>query len=438
MTINLLNEAQNVRQGIVRALSQLNLDPALGTTVVSKSAKGNTWLIASLRKERLGNFKPYIAADTVHQISTMLGGRPVFLSNGTGIRYLVLMSSRPRLPGKVQYPTTLPGDDRFPLGMTVYGGLEIRPQQFVNILAAGAQGSGKSTFLVSLASTAAAYGYGLYLADPDLNTFDDAWLAYSPLTMIAQTDAAFMTMLERLLQEIERRSALFQQAGGARDLDDYNARRGDLPKLARALLLADEANTFMGSSGKVVELLGDLARRGRKWGVHMVLAAHNWRAEDVSRSLSAMLPARVCFRVADDTSGRVVLSSPHWGRKPLGIRNETPGRGIVFYNGEYRWFQAYNVMDSEPGQPAAVRSPLGDVEQAMVVYAVNVLGGKFTLHKLAAVFSGQGMSDWKVFRLAEAWERRGWLTKPASRSEGRAVTEELRMLAGISQTSEEA
>ena len=73
----------------------------------------------------------------------------------------------------------------------------------------------------------------------------------------------------------------------------------------------------------------------------------------------------------------------------------------------------------------------------MVVYAVNVLKGKFTVHKLAEAFAGQGMSDWKGFRLAEAWERRGWLTRPASRSEGRSVTEELRMLAGISQTSEE-
>jgi hypothetical protein len=436
MTNQLHLEALRVRRGIAAALSQLNLEAPMGETLVGKSAKGNTWLIAKLTVERLGSIKPYAAADTLHQISTRLGGRPVFVSNGTGIRYLVLMSSRPRLPGKVEYPQTLPGDDRFPLGVTMYGGLEIRPQQFVNILAAGAQGSGKSTFLLSLASTAAAYGYELWLADPDLNTFGDEWLKYSPFEMIAQTDAAFLQMLERLGQEIARRSALFAQAGGAKDLDEYNARRGELPKLARALLLADEANTFMGS-GRVVDLLGDLARRGRKWGVHLVLAAHNWRAEDVSRSLSAMLPARVCFRVADDTSGRVVLGSPSWGKRTMGIHIETPGRGIVFYNGEFRWVQAYNMTSGGAAVTSQVRSALNEVEIAMVRYAVDALGGKFPVNQLAEKFVGQGMSHWKVYSLAANWERRGWLTRPAARSEGRSVTDELRMLAGIGQTSEE-
>ena len=59
------------------------------------------------------------------------------------------------------------------------------------------------------------------------------------------------------------------------------------------------------------------ARQSLKYGIHLVIAAHSWRSQDVPRSLSASFATRVSFRVNDDTSAAVVLDIEEKGHKKL-------------------------------------------------------------------------------------------------------------------------
>jgi hypothetical protein len=395
-----------------------------------------TWLLGIL--PTLSKLQPYVQEDVFHSLSTALGGRPVILSNSTGMRYAILLSAKPTLPKSVDFPggdvVERLGRDNFALGEGFRGPVRANAREWISMLIAGAPGSGKSTFLRSLAHTARLNGWQLYLVDPDGNTFSEVWNAAAAMPVGGSLEDA-LQVLGRVEGEIERRVVLFQEAAERNpnglppvDLDAYNAMVPD--QLPRVALIIDEANTYMGDKG-VAGSLSEIARRGRKWGVHIILAGHNWRAKDVSRELSAMLQTRLCLAVADDTSGEVVLGSHRWGQYAMQI--QTPGRAVLRFKNLIQPIQTYMVRPEQEAAWLAVGAlpdPLSSIEREMVRVAVEEQGGAFAVKKLAQLMGGQA-SEWTIGQTAKRWERMGWLTAPADAVSPRLVTDELRKRAGL-------
>jgi hypothetical protein len=81
--------------------------------------------------------------------------------------------------------------------------------------------------------------------------------------------------------------------------------------------------------------------------------------------------------------------------------------------------------------PAEDSSVLSDVERALVRYAVEELGGAFTINRLYEQFKGE-ISKRQLTKTAKRWERRGWLTEPGRDEHGhkigRMVTDDLKAL----------
>lgn len=418
-----LAAAETAAKQVVLALNQRGLSPAFRKFGLVES-NGMTWLLVYLdeRVDRL-RLEQYTSAETMHQINTLLRDKQAYLANSTGIRYAVLLSAPPRLPKLAPLPETAPEADFFPLGVGLRGLLQFHAQKLLNILIGGAPESGKSTLLSLIAHTARQHGYSLYLADPQENTFGAAWndIAAAP---VAASVSDFYVLLEQLRAEMDRRRALFGSVSQypPKNLDAYNQVAGQ--PLPRVFLIVDEANSYFDRKG-VVETVSDLARQGRKWGLNVILAAHNWRAKDVPRSLSTHFRTRICLTVNDDTSGEVVLNSSHWGKAAQRLRQ--PGRGILYLD-DYQLFQAYYLSsEQEQGllnRPAAVTG-LADWEARLALYAVEHLQGEFIVNRLAAAFAGEGMSSHRVKLLAQRWERRGWLTTPRHATDARRVTDEL-------------
>lgn len=394
-----------------------------------------------------GSLKGYTDGDLLHALQTVLKGTPVVISNTTGLRYCIPLSGRPTLPAQAPYPIDVPRDI-LPLGLNLSGPVRATPGQFINALVTGAQGSGKSTFLHTLAYTALRQQWVLYLADAEGHTFNpEAWNALA-IAPVAETAADLKQLLGDMQGELDRRSALFRAAAAPvppDNLDEYNrlAAEHHLPRLPYALFLADEANSFFDEKG-LAEQLADLARRGRKWGLLMALAAHSWRERDVSRTLSALLPTRVCFRVSDDTTGAVILNSKMAGKQAMGFSQ--PGRGYLVMNGQRQIFQSHYLP---PEQLRAVLtqahagqrpSPLSAVEVALVQYAITQLKGAFIINKLAEaaragqVGNGETITHHRIRKIAENFEQRGWLTVPTNAVDARKVTPELAALVGPAQT----
>ncbi len=391
------------------------------------------WLIAVMDVQRLhGSIAKYTHDGVRHQLSTAIGGLPVALSNSTGLRYGVLLSGRPKLPRAVDFPGIPTERDTLRLGIGLRGEVTLHAKKIVNMIVGGGQETGKSAFLRMAAYTARAHGAKLYLADPMAHTFNpDVWNSVAAMD-VAGKRSELLRLLARMQAEVEERSVLFRQAaqGGIppEDIDAYNATQDE--PLPRVWLMGDEMNTYL-SDKNVQEQIADLARVGRKWGVHLILAGHNWRSEDIPRGLSAMFPTRLCLRVADDTSGRVTLDDHRWGRQAMKFKN--PGRAVL-HAGTYQTMQLYKVTSAQElewmtGVTGEPLSPLPDDEMKIVERALSETNGKMTISLLME----WGTQEWSARSLLERYELRGWVEK---RDNARWVTRKLADLLSNAQTAQ--
>lgn len=420
-----LSEARYVATRIVSALKDCKRNPIFREFVVTEHEE-HIILFAVLDELHLGEpVSLYLSEDVLHQISTLTRGKRVAASNHNGARYAVLLSAPPALPKTTAFPATQERD-MFPLGMGRRGPIQLHAERLLNILVGGASRSGKSNFELGLAYAALHNGYQLYLADPQEITFSTNWnsLCAAP---VASSKADFVKLLEVIQQEMVRRGELFKSVtkpGGlqVQKIEEYN--RLVPQPLPRAFLIVDEANTFMDQRG-VSETIADIARQSLKYGIHLVIAAHSWRSQDVPRGLSASFATRVSFRVNDDTSASVILDSNDWGRKAMQL--SLPGRGILRLDGgSIQEFQAYHLPEERlaaflaSGAPIKV-SPLSDDERTLVQRALQETGGRMTQEDLLT----WGLQPRPARRLAETWERKGWLAQDPNRKNARYVTSTL-------------
>ena len=431
-----LAEARYCARLIAHTLTQRGLRANLAFYLTER--RGLVWLAVVLNLTQLeGRLEGFISSDTLHHLSTALHGKPVFLSNSTGLRYMILLTPLPKLPDSIPYPDVFEKNS-LPLGVGLAGPVTLPAPR--NILICGEPGSGKSNLLESVLHAALQSGSMLYFADPDGHTFNPDRLNSLAAQPVAQSPSELLALLTQIEAELLRRQALFRSAlqNGLppADLEAYNMVAKE--PLPRMLLLVDEANSYFDHKA-IVEKLTDLARRGRKWGLAIVLVGHNWRAKDVPRALSAMFPVRISFRVSDDTTATVVLGSRHWGKEAQSLRQ--PGRGVLYLNGQYSIFQAYRLTAEQAvsTQPVDL-NPLSEVERALVAYALEQLEGRFIVNRLAQAMAGraQPISHHQVQKIAEQFERRSWLTKPQHATDARRITPELARLAGVARTGVQA
>lgn len=267
----------------------------------------------------------------------------------TAVRSLPAVSAPPMLdvaraflPEVVDLPAALP-PDQLVIGVGSDGTIGGSRRDIRGVLAAGAPRSGKSTTLRSLAYQAALAGWQLYLCDPMSNTFvPELWNRVPAVAYpVAESPPGLVEMLDTLDAECQRRAQLFRAIAHGQippeDLEGYNALSQE--KLAPMILIADEFNTFANAS-EVLEPLTDLARRGQKWGLLIVLAAHSWRSRDIPRATADLLQSRIVFRLNSREAARTILDG---GAAAMVTHLTQPGRAVVVLNGDSQQVQTYRV-----------------------------------------------------------------------------------------------
>jgi len=267
----------------------------------------------------------------------------------TVVRSLPAVSSPPMLdvaraflPDAVDLPSNLP-NDQLVIGVGSDGTIGGSRRDIRGVLAAGAPRSGKSTTLRSLAYQAALAGWQLYLCDPMSNTFvPELWNRVPAVAYpVAESPPQLLEMLDALEAECQRRAQLFRVIAHGQippeDLEGYNVLAQE--KLAPMILIADEFNTFANAS-EVLEPLTDLARRGQKWGLLIVLAAHSWRSRDIPRATADLLQSRIVFRLNSREAARTILDG---GAAAMVTHLTQPGRAVVVLNGDSQQVQTYRV-----------------------------------------------------------------------------------------------
>jgi len=399
--------------------------------------------------------------DVLHHLTAVVG-KPVRLLNTSGLTYCVVLKPRPsvRLPRKVELDMSQRPEGEYVVGFGLSrDGPVWRPLESLgHLLVAGSTGSGKSAFLRSLIYQLLRQPLPIDLYLTDLEGLTFAPFAHVPQLKlpIAESVEAAKEITAHLLAEMERRAALYAATGRfPENLAEYHSalrRQGDshrhgdketrgqgesspstssplhLITLSQIVAVFDEFSPLMEEAGKGSQLYRDiahLAMRARKYGISLVFAGQDFKADLMNTRITNQLRTRVQFRCATAHQSQVVLGRA--GAEKISV----PGRALVSFDGKVMevqtfWVDKSKILDLVQVEQAEALNP---VHRELTLYARDTLGGKFTITALAEAFKGE-VSQRQIEKLSKEWERRGWLIAGPTRAHGKTLSEELLQLLG--------
>ena len=388
--------------------------------------------------------------ETLHHLTAVVG-KPVHKLNTTGLTYCVELKPAP----KQRLPQAIPldlearpaGSYMVPIGQGLDGAEWRSLLDTSHILVGGESRSGKSTWLnAMLVALLAAHTPGelrLALIDPkgvEFTPYRDVPHLVRPIAITPLTASAVTGWL---VDEMDRRRDLFAGVF-ARNLTSYNERTtksGGQP-LPLVLLVIDEVSDIALQCGLRSPFYRNLIRlssKGAAFGLILVLATQNPKAEVINTLIRGNLSTRIAFRVTSIEHSRTILGRGGAQRLPRTIR----GRMVARLDHALTQLQGYNVTDeavlaltrrwAEAGGPR-----LTPTERDLVAHALEKLGSQFPIGRLYRQFKGR-ISHRQLVKLGQRWEHRGWLTPQPSPTQARRVTPELeRVYAGPSHRDAEA
>ncbi len=196
-------------------------------------------------------------------------------------------------------------------------------------------GSGKSNFLHVLIQNLAFYyapdEVQLFLLDykegVEFNAYvADPTLEHARLVSVASSVGFGMSFLSWLCDEIEKRSNLFKQFK-VKDLSDYRKHE----KMPRLIVVIDEFQVLFSDKstqvkGSVERSLNTLLKKGRSYGVHLVLATQTMRGGEIDSSIMAQIANRIALPMdAEDSSSVLGDDAACELVRPEGIFNNNGG-----------------------------------------------------------------------------------------------------------------
>lgn len=194
-------------------------------------------------------------------------------------------------------------------------------------------GSGKSNFLHVLIQNLAFYyapnEVQLFLLDYKEGVEFNAYVADTPLeharlVSVASSISYGITFLKWLCDEMQKRAELFKRFN-VKDLNDYRKHE----KMPRLIVVIDEFQVLFSDKkrkGEVEWYLNALLKKGRSYGVHLVLATQTMRGPDIDSSFKAQIANRIALPMdAEDSSSVLGDDAACELVRPEGIFNNNGG-----------------------------------------------------------------------------------------------------------------
>ena len=256
------------------------------------------------------------------------------------------------VPALVDLPNVLHWQDKYlspesfvlVLGESLLGPVTVNLANIPHILLGGSTGSGKSVLLKLLLMQALHKGAEVYIADFKGGVdFPKVWHKKCRMCFNEQD---LLYTLNQLVAVLEYRKGRLAETG-CKDLDAYNEVTGEgLPRLVFACDEVAEMLDRTGRSKEDKELLAQienrlatLARLGRAFGIHLILATQRPDANVIPGQIKNNLDFRVCGR-ADDTLSGIILGNnsaddqiPKDARGRFILQDGTVFQGYLFDEG---------------------------------------------------------------------------------------------------------
>ncbi|GAA8119638.1 hypothetical protein HpKG101_03860 [Helicobacter pylori] len=202
-------------------------------------------------------------------------------------------------------------------------------------LICGRSGSGKSNFLHVLIQNLAFYyapnEIQLFLLDykegVEFNAYaKERILEHAMLVSVASSVGFGVSFLSWLDKETKRRGELFKQFN-VKDLSDYR-KHGEMPRL---IVVIDEFQVLFSDSitkekERVERYLTTLLKKGRSYGVHLILATQTMHDADSNKSLMAQIANRIALPMDAEDSESILSDDVACELvRPEGIFNNNGG-----------------------------------------------------------------------------------------------------------------
>ena len=282
-------------------------------------------------------------------IETVLDVTIVNMKYGSGKSRVLLYT----VPARTDLPEMIEWSDKYlspqsfilTLGESFIGPVTVDLSKIPHILLGGSTGSGKSVLLKLLLMQAIKKDAIVCIADFKGGVdFPPVW--HNQCRMCFEEQAT-LELLTELVEELENRKKKLS-ASGQPNIDRYNKVTGE--NLKRYIFACDEIAEMLDKTGltkeqkeiigKIESKLSMIARQGRAFGIHLILATQRPDANILSGQIRNNINCRICGR-ADNVLSHIILDSTAAADQ---IPKDARGR-FLLHDGTV--FQAYWFDDSE-------------------------------------------------------------------------------------------
>lgn len=255
--------------------------------------------------------------DRQAEIETALGVTIVRMKYAKGNQRVTLYT----VPAESDLPDFLPWKDKYlpdksfvlMLGKGYTGSVSVNLADIPHILLGGSTGSGKTVLLKVMIQQALEKGAEVTIADFKGGVdFPASWRKHFRLCYDEKT---LLDLLDSYIAELGARKALFFEAGQP-NLDEYNHANGT--HLPRYILACDEIAEVLDKTGltkeqkdrigQIESRLSMIARQGRAFGIHLILATQRPDANILSGQIRNNINCRICGR-ADNVLSQIILDN---------------------------------------------------------------------------------------------------------------------------------
>ena len=283
-------------------------------------------------------------------IETALDITIVKMKYGSGKSRILLYT----VPARTDLPKVINWNHKFlskesfilVLGESFIGPVTVDLVKIPHILLGGSTGSGKSVLLKLLLMQAIQKGAQVCISDFKGGVdFPPVW---HKKCRICVDEESTLELLTELTDELKRRKKLLAAAGQS-NIDRYNAATGE--QLQRYIFACDEIAEVLDKTGltkeqkeivgKIESKLSMIARQGRAFGIHLILATQRPDANILSGQIKNNVNCRICGR-ADTVLSQIILDNTSAAEQ---IPKDARGR-FLLHDGTV--FQAY-WFDDEGG-----------------------------------------------------------------------------------------
>lgn len=225
------------------------------------------------------------------------------------------------------------------LGEGYSGRVSVNISKIPHMLIGGSTGSGKSVLLKLVLMQCVKKGAKVYIADFKGGVdFPNVWHKKCCLLTDEET---LLKVLIGITTELKRRKEILRNAASA-NIDEYN--RNTEKKLQRIIFACDEIAEVLDKTGltkqqkdeilKIESELSVIARQGRAFGIHLVLATQRPDAGILNGQIRNNIDTKICGR-ADNVLSQIILDNTDAANL---IAKSSQGR---FLTNSGKIFQAY-------------------------------------------------------------------------------------------------